>query len=204
MSDNRELLSLLNASGFAFQLGVERSLQSAVQRGICRIPAVEHPWKHQENGDSGFIDIVVQRGIGHLVVECKRTKDAKWLFLVPKTSRDAVSRYRCLWYASFGDGKGTSEWSDIVLAPICPESSFCCIRGTGEGQNPLLDRIGSEMIIATEALLNEVTATSTAEHGVFFQFWLRMLRCMLRTLNHRKWTSKRAQSRTANLSPLEL
>ena len=109
LGDDRELRNLLNASGFAFQLGVERSLDPQIQRGLCRIAATEHPWKHEESGSSGFIDFVVERGVVHLVVECKRTRDAKWLFLVPTTTAENVSRFRCLWYAAFGNGKGTSE-----------------------------------------------------------------------------------------------
>lgn len=155
MASDEELRGLANAAGYAFQLGVENSLRKLVRDNRCQITATEHPWHHPESGETGFIDLVVEVAAGRLVVECKRTRDARWLFLAPRAQEHAVSRYRGLWYQLLEPGTVVSEWSDIDLSPKSPEAAFCCVRGSGEPDLSFLDRIGSQMIKATEGLLDE-------------------------------------------------
>ena len=46
-----------------------------------KVAAREHPWKSASG--TGYIDLVISSGRVHLVVECKRPRDATWMFLMP-------------------------------------------------------------------------------------------------------------------------
>jgi hypothetical protein len=101
----------------------------------------EHPWK-TEFGD-GFIDLVLSRGAVNLAVECKRTRDAVWIFLVSKEGDVSRSHAKICWASTFPQKKPLSDWGDIQIYPTSPESDFCVVRGTGEKDAPMLERLGS-------------------------------------------------------------
>lgn len=46
----------------------------------------EHAWRNAESGADGFIDIVLGNDVEdnqRFVIECKRPRDASWIFLIP-------------------------------------------------------------------------------------------------------------------------
>ncbi len=180
MSTDRErnLRSIVNGSGFVFQLSIMDNIQRTKDKHGWEISAHEHPWRNQSNGNEGYIDIILKRLRGRecLVVECKRTKDASWIFLNPDNGHDEVTLSKCLWSdlresqnAIAEDTKGTSRpvfniisgWDDFAIEPRSPQSEFCAIRGSGENDKPLLERICGQLLKSIESLsIEEMEITS--------------------------------------------
>ena len=158
MATDADLLRLANDSGFPLQIAVERVIGQTSRTHGWEVRYSEHAWTNVPDQRSGFIDLVLQTGgkTVFLVVECKRVREATWLFMhssgEPKPRRHAKS-----WVSNFGAGRLVHfGWHDIAVDPPCPEAAFCAIRGqSASDRNTLLERIGSELISATEALAVE-------------------------------------------------
>ena len=147
--------SAVNASGFLFQLRVEEEIKSHGQTHTFRIIAREHPWKHEISGRSGFADLVLEAGGFRLVVECKRSRQAHWYFVVPADAKP-VWRRSALYWIHDTPGRGQRlGWGSFDVIPTTFESSFCIVRGSGEGDVPLLERIGSLLVDSVEAIARE-------------------------------------------------
>lgn len=155
MDEQHKLVKLLNSSGFAFQLGVEANVRNGHEcRALARIIR-EHPWFHENRNESGFVDLIIEKEVGRFVVECKRTTEAKWLFLDPGPRDAETPRAKLHWQCRL-DGKNiVKDWSDIGVHPPSPEVQFCNVRGGGENRQSMLDRIGFELIAATEAVASK-------------------------------------------------
>lgn len=149
-SEPSRLNDLLNASGFAFQLAVEAAVRAHPGRLGWRIAAREHPWTTKE--DQGFADLVLTCGNVYLVVECKRTRDASWLFLMPDKDQLERSHARIAWIDTVPHKEALAGWDDIQLYPSSPEADFCVVRGQGEKDRPMLERIASEVVAAADGL----------------------------------------------------
>jgi len=146
---------VLNASGFLFQEAVEHELQTKIiQPGsMWKIIGREHKWTHQSSGDEGYIDLLLDTGTVLLVIECKRVKDGVWLFPVNKLS-NPNDKGRMLWTHK-GKGKVVVNWHNFTVTPKSHEAMFCVVRGHGEGQIPMLERIASELLLSVEALAQQ-------------------------------------------------
>lgn len=145
------MLKLLNASGYLFQLAVED-----VAKNSSKIEVVmrELPWRNSETGSGGFIDLLFSYGIVRIVVECKRPKDGTWLFLVNKDAIEVV-RTKCCWVESQPGKTDLSGWDDIAIIPGSLESEICIIRGQGEENSPLLERLSNILLESVDALAAE-------------------------------------------------
>lgn len=166
MKDEDDLRRLLNATGFAFQLAIEESIRKTHTEHGWEVAAREHPWVHEATGTSGHIDIVLEKNAGRLVLECKRTSDARWLFLIPKAEdRDSV-RFRSLWCHIPEEGDSLLGWGEFRVLPANAESQFCNVRGSGEGKITLLERLASELARSVEGLASE--EGQIARQGTFF------------------------------------
>jgi len=151
MKDEQDKLrQLLNASGFAFQLGLEEAVRSGPVAGTWRVTAREYPWVTRTG--RGYIDLILTRGNVHLVVECKRSRDAVWMFLMPDQKQLRRSRARIRWTQSVPNGPNLADWGDIQVSPESPEVEFCAIRGQGETDRPLLERIAATAAEAAESI----------------------------------------------------
>lgn len=146
---------MVNNSGFLFQLRLEEEIKQS--RPVSPIGewqqiAREHKWIDSLDGKEGFIDIVLEcGGITRLVIECKRVTDASWLFLVPSDKKE--SRHgQLLWTESIAN---TFDWHNFSFNPLSLESTFCVVRGQGEKDTPLLERLSSLLLRSTESLANE-------------------------------------------------
>lgn len=146
-----DLARLINASGFAFQMAVEHAVRSSTGHRF-RVVAREHPWRDKEADRDSFIDLVLESSAVTWVMECKRTKDATWAFLVEDPT--PVARQRCLWIGNGADRR-CAAWYDVNCKPLSPESQFCAVRGTGEGQQPMLERISATVIRSTDAIADQ-------------------------------------------------
>ena len=67
----------VNASGFPLQIAASAAVDRSTNMIGLLTHYAEHAWLNKENGERGFIDLVVenQPRIQFFVVECKRVKD---------------------------------------------------------------------------------------------------------------------------------
>lgn len=149
---NQEPRKVANSSGFALQLGVIHSIN---QSRDWRVVVEEHPWRSQERGSEGFIDIVAMNshpGFGAMVIECKRVRQAAWVFLIPKTS-PSLSGHVTVWYTRRTESNWIkSGWARCQADPSTYQSQYCAIPGQDQGRRTLLERTASDLIESVEAL----------------------------------------------------
>jgi hypothetical protein len=129
-------------------------------RHAWAVAAREHPWEHEKSGRKGFADFVLaDGGGGRLVVECKRSRQAHWYFIVPAEAQATVRRTPLYWMHDVheaGSYRGVRlGWGSMQVLPTTFESAFCIVRGTGEDDSPLLERIGSPLLDSVEAIARE-------------------------------------------------
>lgn len=159
---DKQLTSIANASGFLFQLRVAHLVNSTYNRHSGRILVSEHPWKDADTGEGGFIDLVIARDYIRLVVECKRVTEGAWVFLVPEAEATETGNTRALITRNYTNGRKTTDWEDIGLDPSSFETAFCVVRGGGEGDRPLLERLAAYTALATESFAaQELTVEPT-------------------------------------------
>lgn len=150
-----DLLKVINASGFLFQLRVEDEIVRTSASHHKSVLAVEHMWSDEFTGEEGFIDLILQTGTqGRIVVECKRVIDATWHFLVP-IGATPVKRANILWSYKFDDHHQVAAWDELNLGPESMESSFCIVRGQGEKDQPMLERLTGVLLHSTECFATE-------------------------------------------------
>lgn len=157
MSDgNKSLLNLVNASGFLFQIKIEREITKLLSRHDSNwsVVASEHRWIDPYTGNENFIDMILESHAGRMVVETKRVQDAEWVFLVGDGKMN-MSRARLFWtYLSDNSGPFTS-WDEFKYSYSSPESSFCIVRGQGEGDRPMLERLSGMVLRSVEVIADQ-------------------------------------------------
>lgn len=171
MSKPLDILEVVNSSGFPFQIAVTDFVERTKQQHECQILFTEHSWKDNLGEYAGFIDLVVASEIlpYAFVIECKRHLDGTWVFL--KADGTKRSRRHAKLLANVIDRPkrqiARSQWVDAPLEPSSVESSFCIVPRQ-DNQNPMLERIASTLVQATECLAREdaprILATSRNEH----------------------------------------
>jgi hypothetical protein len=149
------LTKLVNASGFLFQLGVEHQIRASSDVHKCEVLVKEHPWSLEGADVQGFIDLVVEKGAVRLVIECKRSRNAEWVFLVPEGSPNERTEFRCLWAQRRVDNTIRTGWDDLQVLPKSSEAGFCVVRGTGEGEKSLLERICGPLLDSVDSLASQ-------------------------------------------------
>jgi hypothetical protein len=171
MTETKESLrNLVNASGFLFQLRVEQEIKSMDFPNDWEIAAREHRWFDSQEGNEGFIDLILKQGIGRMVIECKKVTDGNWVFLVSDKS-SGVDRARMRWTLRNSSDKPFAQWHDFNVGPLSPEATFCIVRGQGEKDTPMLERISSLVLRSLESLANEeldYTERSDKEPCIYF------------------------------------
>ena len=149
-----KLTKLVNASGFPYQLALEDAVRSSALTDQWQVTGREHPWRTTR--ESGYIDLVLSNGTTHLVIECKRSRDAVWLFLMPDSDQLSRSHARICWTDTKPHQRALLGWGDIQVHPVSPESEFCAIRGQGEKGTPLLERLASSVVESSEGLASHL------------------------------------------------
>lgn len=153
-----KLEELANQSGFPLQIGISTLVQRTTESHHWRVIYTEHSWKNPTDGASGFVDLVLERWPHRrwvLVIECKRVLESSWIFLNPKATVTRRSHAKA-WVTKYADGSWTKfEWSDLNLDPTTPESQYCVVPGQDSKSKPMLERVASELVSATEALAFE-------------------------------------------------
>jgi hypothetical protein len=173
MADNADeqepLRKIVNSSGFPLQIAIRHAVKKAARDQKWGVWAEEHPWKNEDSGESGFIDLVLdhldERQI--LIVECKRVRDSKWIFLIPLSEQNRIRRARS--WTTINDGPedlSLSNWSDWNVRPYSFESKFCVVPGQDPKAKPMLERIASGLVEATEAFAMEELRLGVPENGL--------------------------------------
>lgn len=171
MNHRNNLRTIVNNSGFLFQIGIAHLVETTKLRHRWDVIAEEVPWFDQRSGRGGYIDLVLGRDAVRMVIECKRVSDGSWIFLLPdQRKRDIdVLKARCMWVK----GPDIFPHPDLEKAPVFragwfdshPEPSsalaeFCVVRGSGDDQKPMLERIASQLVDSIECLaIEEVMAS---------------------------------------------
>jgi len=151
---NQSLRSVVNASGFLLQLRIEKELEATRGSHKWRVVAREHHWANPESGTDGYIDLILSNdaGNGRLVIECKRSLDTSWVFLVPRDSSQTETT-RCFWTS--GHAKNAEimmGWDDLVVHPKSLEAAFCVVRGQCDKDKPMLERVAGILLDSVESL----------------------------------------------------
>lgn len=105
------------------------------------------------------------------MIECKRVRDAEWIFLVPHGANNTRNT-RVLWSRRFSDAHQGAAWDDFGFSPESLQAEFCVIRGQGETQVPMLERLSAILVASVEALANEELSFSRSigRSGLRFYF----------------------------------
>lgn len=159
---NKQARSIADSSGFPLQIRIANIVESLSN---WQVLVEEHSWLLEETNLSGFIDLVIENYQQYgdiktdkfyaMLIECKRVKQAKWVFLVPEINKMKFTRAR-LWYSnSIGGTWNHFDWANCQVEPKSYESQFCAIPGMEQGRRNILERIASELSEATEAFARQ-------------------------------------------------
>lgn len=153
--DKESLLNTANASGFLFQLGVEQEVRRLQQHSSTdwKVVASEYRWLDPVSSSEKFIDLVLQSNASRMVIECKRVQDAIWLFLISE-GRINMGRARLYWTYPRKQQRSLCGWDEFKFLHASPEASFCIVRGHGESDSPMLERLAGIVLRSTEVLAN--------------------------------------------------
>jgi len=153
--ESRRLLSQVNASGFLLQLGIEHQVKAEKDRHEWEVLAREHPWRDRTTGDEGYVDLILQKGAFRMLIECKRTRGARWVFLAPEDRAANEHRVRCQWLEGGRGLETLAGCDDFRVAPKSPEAQFCVVRGQGDADQPLLERLSRTLLKSLESFAVE-------------------------------------------------
>lgn len=148
-------ITIANASGFPLQIGVDNIVNKSSRWTVL---LEEHPWRSDGSGLEGFIDIVAINRLSELetmVIECKRVRQAAWVFLVPTVSPSLRSR-ATVFGSQLADSKWRHYgWEDWQAEPRTYQSEYCAIPGQEQGRKNLIERTAYELASSVEALANQ-------------------------------------------------
>jgi hypothetical protein len=149
-----ELAKLVDNSGFPFQLRIEHEVRTSTGHSWS-IASREHPWVERGKEKEYFLDLILESGRQRMAIECKRTQNASWIFLTnpaglpePEVGRPQI-KARVFYASRLPGGELLQTWWDFDVRPSTVASDFCVIRGTGDDQSPLLERLGRHVVDAS-------------------------------------------------------
>jgi len=152
-------LDLVNDSGYPFQLLVEDVVKKGTQTHGWSVFSREKPWRDQQSGDEGYIDLLLAKEHHRMVIECKSPKEPQdWIFLIEEGTEPLTTRVCCLLLEyqkrAENDVKSLIVWRDLDLNQVSFESDFC-VREQDDRNKPLLERQSSTLLQSTECLAEE-------------------------------------------------
>jgi hypothetical protein len=151
-------LRTLNESGFPLQVAIHRQVDVTTQLYGWKVLYSEHAWNSPAEARAGFLDLVIENrhGTSLMAIECKRPRDAEWVFLRSEGTAKRRAHVQA-WISHYKNGSmPTFGWRQVTADPECPEMQFCAIRGQTTGDRvTLIERIAAELVLATESLAKE-------------------------------------------------
>lgn len=162
----KSLLRTINASGFLFQLRVEQEILGTKQqnRHTWDVVSKEHRWDDPVSNSERFVDLVLESNCLRMIVECKRVTDAHWVFLIPD-DKQPTNRVRLFWTHLEKSRTQFYGWNGFRISPSSYESAFCTVRGKGERDTPMLERLTSVLLRSTEILAKQELGLKDYELG---------------------------------------
>jgi len=155
------LAKVVNSTGFPLQLGIKRKIEETDTQHGWMVMSMEHPWRHIETGESGYADLILKMRCGTqiMVIECKRMLDTEWIFLCPANSQPPQPRRWTVaktWISFMVNNEFRKfGWDEMRIEPVGYRSEFCGIPKMDNKATTMLERIGSELIDATEAIASQ-------------------------------------------------
>jgi len=152
----------VNASGFPLQIGIKSLVNETTNQHGWRTIFSEHAWSNPSDGNSGFIDLILenQHRTSVMIVEAKRVLDTSWIFLIED---DSIKNRRHAKSFVFGSSNGEIkrfDWFDLTLDPATPESEYCVIPGGDQRSKSLIERAAADLVSSTEGFALEEKALS--------------------------------------------
>jgi len=138
---------IVDKSGFPLQLKME-DIRSNAPNWV--IEGQELYW--EIDGYSGFIDSVYGDSSlsNKVITEVKKTSGGEWIFMNNKKGIKRGSGLITLCGKNDNKGNELLEWTEINFDPIKERSAFCIVSGQDEG-NPMIERLCTQLLMATEA-----------------------------------------------------
>jgi hypothetical protein len=163
--DDSARRELVNRSGFVFQLAVETQISATRGDHEWSVLSSEHAWEDNDGKGSGYIDLILGRSDGRLVVECKKRNEKSWVFLCPaEKGRGNMSRARII-STTLSRGQSPKTPHHLVndlyygwdypivksrLIASAPEAGYCVMQ-----DDRVLEGIARNLLLATEAVAVE-------------------------------------------------
>jgi hypothetical protein len=169
-----KLQNFVNSSGFPLQIGIQNQVEKSFDVHGWTILSREQPWYNKETGNNGFVDLVLsnKEDTQRIIVECKRVRDTKWIFLNP-SAEYTERRHATFWLTSIDNNNNTKffNWTDAAIDPPSSESEFCVVPGQDNRSKPLLERTAAEQVEATEAIAYEESQLHKHDASHFLGFY---------------------------------
>lgn len=151
---------VVNSTGFPLQLGIKRKVMEAYKDHLWAVLSEEHPWEHPESKDTGYADLILVSKCKTqvMIIECKRMLGVEWIFLTPTDTRgDQPRKWTAAntWISHGEEGLSRFGWEQMKMEPVGYRSEFCGIPKLDNKATTMLERIGSELIDATEAIAEQ-------------------------------------------------
>lgn len=158
------LHSHVNNSGFPLQIALANQIRGTDSE--WSVLYQEHYWK--TDTEEGFIDLALEHTSKQWVVnvECKRVRDADWIFLVPSESIRETSR-ASLWWSEMSDEGSYSKfgWHELLVAPLSYESSFCVVKGQDPKSRPMIERTAAQVANSSYGIAFQESRTLGLHHS---------------------------------------
>ena len=157
MTSGKDPVAIANESGYPLQIAIENQVKNTADDHGWKVRYVEHAWTNTLDQETGYADLVLQdqHGSTFFVVDCKRPRQATWLFM--RSDGAAKDRRHAKAWVTHFDGERLRRfgWHDMPVDPSFPEANFCAVRGQSENDRPMLERTAGILVRATEALAHE-------------------------------------------------
>ena len=164
--------NIADSSGYLFQLGVEEKIRRTQQVHGWQWILREHAWSNTATGDHGFIDLVIRKLFGvrvvHAVIECRRRRDATWVFpIAPEISSGRMAEREVVALAANPESEGLKVRPvQFAVEPESHQSEFCSMHGTERTRT--LEQWSSDLLVALDAFAVqtiEIHRSSIMEEG---------------------------------------
>jgi hypothetical protein len=118
-NSDEKLMNLVNTSGFPFQIAISNLVKERKDEHGWSVFSSEAPWDNPVTGRSGYIDLILQNSHDTqlMVIECKRVRDARWVFLVP-SKRQLDRRHGILGLSYIKKDKSISVGMTLILIQV--------------------------------------------------------------------------------------
>ncbi len=148
--NNTDLIQALSGSGFPMQTAVASAI-----KGLCNYEVEQElAWHHPDSSD-GFLDIAAVGREVHVLIECKKTVQDKFIFLLPEDSDfENQQSIQGIYLHQSPDStrRPAVVWGRISAIPVSYKSMFCVAKSSkSPNSNRLLESYVQPLVKATEA-----------------------------------------------------